>query len=250
MKIGIIGYGQMGKMIEEVAKNKNIEVAAIIDPKAEGVTHKEISSDSLKDVDVVIDFTHPSVIMDNIKKYCDIKVNAVIGTTGWYDNMDEVKSFVKEAGIGLIWSGNFSIGVNLFFEMIKSAAQIINKVEDYDILGLEYHHNLKADSPSGTMNMIGKILIDNIDRKSKLVYDKLDRKIESDELHLASVRGGSIPGTHEIDFDSKADTITLKHTARSRIGFASGAVLASKFLYEKKGFFEIKDMINELIGGN
>jgi 4-hydroxy-tetrahydrodipicolinate reductase len=249
MKIAIIGYGAMGHLIEDVAKERGIEVVSIIDPQAEGATHKEVSEESVKEADVCIDFTIPQVAVENIKKISASGKNIVMATTGWYDQMDDVKKIVEESDNGFIWSGNFSIGVNMFFRMVKAAAKVANKVEEYDIASYELHHNRKADSPSGTANMIGNILVDNIDRKSKLVFDKLDRKIEADELHISSVRGGDIPGTHTILFDSTADTIELKHTARTRKGFALGAVMAAEFINEKKGWFEIDDLMDNVIGG-
>jgi 4-hydroxy-tetrahydrodipicolinate reductase len=249
MKIAIVGYGKMGKMIEEASKERGVLVVSTIDPKASDAKYAELSAESVKDADVCIDFTHPSVIMGNIKKYCELKKNAVIGTTGWYDHMDEAEKMVKDAGIGCIWSGNFSIGVNMYFKIIESAAKIANNIDDYDIMGVEYHHNKKADSPSGTMKMIGDILLHNIERKKTAVYTMLERQIAHDELHLASVRGGSIPGIHEVRFDSDADTITMTHSARNREGFAKGSVMAAEFVNGKKGFFNIKDLMDKIIGG-
>lgn len=249
MKISIIGYGAMGQLIEEVARNKGVEVVSIIDPMAKGATHKQITKESVKNADVCIDFTIPSIAVENVRKLASLGKNIVMATTGWYEHMDEVKKIVKENKVGFIWSGNFSIGVNMFFRMVEQAAKIVNKVADYDIGCYEIHHNRKADSPSGTAGMIGNILINNIDRKSKLVFDKLNRKIEKDELHVASVRFGDVPGTHAILFDSTADTIELKHTARSRHGFAVGAIMAAEFINGKKGWFEIDDLMDNVIGG-
>lgn len=249
MKIAIVGYGKMGHIVENIARKQGMEIAAIVDPVAEGATAKELSEEAVRDADVCIDFSHPDGILANIDKYCELKKNAVIATTGWYDKLDAVRKKAEEAGIGMIWSGNFSIGVNMFFRIVKAAARIVNKVEDYDILSYELHHNRKADSPSGTARMIGDILIGNIDRKTSIVYDKLDRKIKADELHVASVRGGDIPGVHVVDFDSTADTIELRHSARTRDGFASGALLAAKWLKDKKGFFDINNMMDEYFGG-
>lgn len=249
MNIAIIGYGKMGHEIEKVAKEKGITVKSIIDPKAEGATHKEIDEESLESIDVAIDFTHPDTAIDNIKKYCKLKTNAVIGTTGWYERIDEVKKLVEKSGIGLIWSGNFSLGVNIFFRVIENASKIMNHFDDYDAFVHEFHHNQKADSPSGTAVMIGNILTKNIDRKEKIVTDELKRKIEPDELHISSTRSGNIPGTHIVGFDSIADTIELKHTARSRQGFAAGTVIAAQWIRDKKGFFDIKNMMDKIIGG-
>ena len=247
MRISIVGFGAMGKIVLEIAREQDIEVASIIDPAAKGATHKEISEESLGNTDVCIDFTSPEVILDNIDKYCELGKNAVIATTGWYDSMEPVKNKVQECGIGMIYASNFSIGVNAFFKMVESAAKIINNVPEYDILAMEMHHNRKKDSPSGTAKSLEKILLDNINRKDKIVEDKLDRKIEKNELQFASVRGGNIPGTHSIIFDSAADTIELKHTARNRMGFAAGAVKAAEFVKDKKGFFTIDDLMKELI---
>ena len=163
--------------------------------------------------------------------------------------MDDVKKIVERAGTGLIWSGNFSIGVNVYFKIIENAAKIINNISDYDVFVHEFHHKNKADSPSGTAVMIGNILTDNIDRKKRVVTEELKRKIEPDELHISSTRGGSVPGTHIVGFDSAADTIELKHTARSRQGFAVGAVMAAEWINGKKGFYDINDLMKEIIGG-
>lgn len=256
IKIALVGFGKMGQTIKKLAdaKKNKFEVVAIVDPMCDkkevcGVpVSKVLTKPALNGAEVCIDYTHPSVIMKNIKTYADMEVNVVVGTTGWYDRMSEVEELVERSGIGLMWSGNFSIGVNAFFKMVESAAKIMNKLDDYDALALEYHHNQKADSPSGTAEMMGKILIDNLDKKEKLVYEKLDRKIEDNELHLASVRGGNIPGIHEVSFDSVQDTITLKHSARNREGFASGSLLAAEFLADKTGLFHIDDLMCDIIG--
>lgn len=248
MNIAIVGYGKMGKVIESVAKSKGINVIATIDPFDKDAKYKELNQESLKDVDICIDFTNASAFNENIKKYCELQKNVVVGTTGWYDNKDKIRNLIESSGIGCIWSGNYSIGVNIYLKVANAISKIIDKIDDYDVMGVEYHHNKKADSPSGTMKMIGDVLLKNIERKKKIIYDIVDRKINADEIHLASVRGGSIPGTHELIFDSEADTITLTHSARSRIGFAKGAVTAAQFLLNKKGFFNIDDLMTNLLG--
>ena len=247
MNIAIIGYGKMGHIVEQIAIKKGLNIRAIIDPVAEHATHKEINRESLKDVDVCIEFSLPEVAIENIKEIASLKVNHVFATTGWYDKVNEVKKIIEDAGTGFIYASNFSIGVNIFFRIVENAAKIINNVEDYDIFGYELHHNRKKDSPSGTAKSIEKILIENIDRKKSVVEEKLDRKIEPNELHFASVRGGDIPGTHIVGFDSTADTIELKHTARTRQGFALGSVIAAEWINGKKGFFTINDMMKEII---
>ncbi len=250
MKIAISGYGRMGKLIRDKALEAGHDVVAVIDPISSEwvVTAKKINSESLRDADVVIDFTIPQVLVDNVREYAACGVSAVIGTTGWYDRMDEVASIVGER-IGCIWSGNFSVGVHLFFHMIEKAANLMNSFPGYDCMVHEFHHNKKADSPSGTAAMIGAILIDGLDTKRKVVTQMLDRPIESDELHVSSTRGGSIPGTHSVIFDSPVDSIELTHRARNREGFATGAIETAQWLEGKRGFFSIDDMLQSMLGG-
>ena len=234
MNIAIIGYGKMGHEIEKAAKARRINVVSIIDPNDKNANFNEINEQSMKNVDVCIDFTTPNAVIENIKKITKFKKNIVVGTTGWHDKINEVKDIVSHSKIGFVYASNFSIGVNVFFRIIENAAKIIDSVDSYDVFGYELHHSKKLDSPSGTAKFIEKILIDNIKRKK--------------EVPFASVRAGSIPGTHVVGFDSSADTIELKHVARNREGFALGAIMAAEWIQNKKGFFEINDMMNELIG--
>lgn len=247
MKIALIGYGKMGKEVERVVKLRHHTVCAIIDKADSGATHKEIdgSGSCLKDADVVIDFTVPASVIENIRKVAAAKKNMVVGTTGWYDGITEAKQLVGQSGTGFIYSSNFSVGVNVFYRIVEAAARLINKVPEYDVFGYELHHNQKLDSPSGTAKSIAEILVKSISRKKQVQYDKLDRKINPEELHFASVRSGWIPGTHVVGFDSEADTIELKHTARSRAGFALGAVMAAEWVKGRKGFFTMNDFISD-----
>jgi 4-hydroxy-tetrahydrodipicolinate reductase len=248
MKIAIVGYGKMGRQIEKAAKAKNIETVSI-DPNAEDANFKELNEESTKGVDVCIDFSNPEAVIGNIEKTAKLGKNMVVGTTGWYDRLEDTKKIAEQAGIGLVWSGNFSIGVNAYFGIIESASKIMNKVEDFDVFVHEFHHNQKADSPSGTAVMLGNIITKNIERKNKVVTAELKRKISPGELHISSTRGGNIPGIHIVTFDSAADTIEIKHTARNRSGFASGAVIAAKWINGKKGFYDINDLMKGIIRG-
>ena len=241
MNIAQIGYGAMGQMVHKVAKEKNFNIKSIIDPMHPAADFKEINSESLKDIDVCIDYTHPNVAVENIRNIAKEGKNIIMATTGWLDQMEEVKQIVEENQIGFLYASNFSLGVNLFFKMVKQAAQIMNEFDAYDIYSYEMHHNRKKDAPSGTALSIGEILLENIDRKNKLVLDRPDGKIKEDELHLATIRGGDIPGTHSVGFDSTFDTIEIKHTARNREGFALGSLLAAEWLNGKKGFFTVDD---------
>ena len=158
----------MGHEVEKIAKGKGINVVSIIDLIGSGANFKVINKESLQNVDVCIDFTEPDAVVGNIRQIAKFKKNIVVGTTGWYDNIEEVKNIVKKSDIGFIYSSNFSIGVNIFLKIVDNAAKIINKIEDYDIYGYELHHNKKIDSPSGTAKKIGEILVKNIKRKNKL----------------------------------------------------------------------------------
>ena len=236
MNIAIIGYGKMGHEIEKAAQSRGINVLSIIDPHKPDATHKAINEASMKDVDVCIDFTRPDAVIGNIKQISGFKKNIVVGTTGWHDRLSEAKNIVNENNIGLIYASNFSVGVNIFFKIIENAAKIMNKLEDYDVFGYEIHHNKKLDNPSGTAKTIEQILVKNIARKKQVPF--------------ASVRAGSIPGTHVVGFDSSADTIELKHVARNREGFALGAIMAAEWIQNKKGFFNISHMMDEIMEVN
>lgn len=245
MNVAIVGYGRMGKQIEKVLKSKGIKVGSIIDKFSNEATFKDVNKDSLDNIDVAVDFTTPDSVIDNIKQYIDNNVSIVMGTTGWFDKLDKVEKMVSNK-IGFIWSGNFSIGVHIFFRIVKESAKIFNNFPEYDPMMYEIHHNQKKDSPSGTAKMISDIIIKELSSKNKSVEDKLDRKIEDSELHVASVRGGSVPGTHTVMFDSPVDTVELKHSARNREGFASGAVLAAEWIKDKKGFYSIDDLMESM----
>lgn len=249
MNIALIGFGKMGKLVDQKAKEKGIKVVTTIDPNVDDAQFKEITEESLRDADVCIDFSLPTAAMRNLERVAALKRNIVMGTTGWYDNMDKAKKIVTQQDIGFIWSGNFSIGVKIFFEILKEATKILNRFPDYDVLCYELHHNRKADSPSGTAEMIGNIILEHLDRKETLVTEKLSRKILPTELHVASVRGGETPGTHVVAFDSAFDTIELKHTVRSREGLALGAIMAAEFIKDQKGFFDINDLMGKIISG-
>lgn len=250
LNIALSGYGQMGRLIHELAEQAGHTVKAVIDPVSEDkrVSSSQLHVDALSGCDVVIDFTVPSTAVSNVEVYAQAGIPVVMGTTGWYESMDRVSEIVKDSGIGMIWSGNFSLGVNALFEIIRHAAAIMNRLPEYDCMVHEYHHKRKADSPSGTAAMIGNILIEQLDAKNRVVTDALYRKIEDDELHVSSTRGGSIPGTHSITFDSDVDSISITHTARGRDGFALGAVKAAEWIVGREGIFSIDAMMKNMLG--
>lgn len=237
MKIALIGYGKMGRLIEEMALQQEEQIVARIDSK------KELTKESLNGADICIDFSHPKSILGNIKKLAELNQTIVVGTTGWYDHLDLVKEIVSMHKIGLIYAPNFSIGVNIFLKIVKNAASLIDKFDQYDAAGFEIHHNQKADTPSGTAKAIANTLLNNLDRKTKIVYELDNRSIEPDELHFSSLRVGSNPGEHHVIFDSPNDTLSISHQARDRTGFANGAILAARWLQGKKGLFTINDFM-------
>ena len=242
MKIALIGYGKMGQEIEQViADSKAHEIVSVSFRK----DSDSLDLNGIKKADVAIDFTSPEIVMDNIRQVSDLGVNMVVGTTGWYDQLSEVKKMVEEGDIGLIYGQNFSIGANAFFKIVDYASSLFAKYEQYDVYGQEVHHKGKKDSPSGTAKKLAEIIIKNSPNKTSLQTDRLDRQISDSELHFSSVRGGNNPGYHEITFDSMADEISLSHKARGRRGFAEGAIVASEFIKNKKGFYDFSDIFTE-----
>lgn len=249
MRIGIVGYGKMGVLIRNKALSKGYLVPVVVDPSSQAmeVTDRSLPP-STGSIDVFIDFSTPEVVVDNIRHYLEMNIPAVIGTTGWYDKMNQVAGKVKKSSTGLIWSANFSLGVNLFFYFLKTAGRVMNRFPQYDVMIHEYHHRHKAESPSGTAEMIGGILLDVLDHKQKKVTGTPGGKVGESELHISSTRGGAIPGTHQVIFDSDVDTITFEHTTRKRSGFAEGALLAAEWICGRKGFYNIDDMLQSMIG--
>lgn len=243
MNIALIGYGAMGQIVHKVAKEKGFNIVSIID-----ITHPEahyhlINEESLKGVDVCIDFTNPEAVLNNVLQISEQGKSIIMATTGWLVKEPKIKEIVEDSKIGFLYASNFSVGVNLFFKMVRQAAQIINQFDDYDIYSYEMHHNRKKDAPSGTALSIGGILLEEIERKRELLIEKPEGEIKKDQLHLATIRGGDIPGTHCVGFDSQADTIELKHTARNREGFALGSLLAAEWIKDKKGYFGTEEWL-------
>jgi 4-hydroxy-tetrahydrodipicolinate reductase len=231
LKIAIIGYGAMGKEIEIIAKNKGIIISNIFD------IDSKINCNQKYDFDVAIDFSTSIAVLDNLECLAKFGKNMVIGTTGWYEKIDDIKKIVNENNIGCIWSSNFSIGMQLFFRIIAETTKLSDQFKLYDTFISEIHHTNKIDSPSGTAKRLGNIIIENSNSKHTILNDNINRKISSKELHISSLRGGTINGIHTVYFDSIADTIELTHRAKSRTGFAEGAVVAAEWLNNKKGFY-------------
>jgi 4-hydroxy-tetrahydrodipicolinate reductase len=253
MNIALIGYGKMGKMIEQIAREQGHSISVIIDPFASDTQtgrkiSKTIAEANFNTTDAAIEFTQPDMAAANIISLTEKKIPIVVGTTGWYNRLNEVSKAVEKANISMIWASNFSIGVNMFYRIAWYAAELANNFSEYDVGGFETHHNKKMDSPSGTAKTLAEGVLSKLDRKKRIVWETMNRKPEDDEFHFPSLRMGSVPGTHSLFFDSQADTIEVTHRVRSREGFAAGAIRAAHWLTSQRryGVFTIDDMMNDL----
>ena len=227
----------MGKIIERIALERGHEIVSIIDID----NREDFKSDAFKSADVAIEFTVPQVALDNYKQAFEAGVAVVSGTTGWVDQQEKVKADVLKNGYTLFWSSNFSLGVNIFMAVNKYLAKIMNQFPEYNVEMTEVHHTQKLDAPSGTAITLAEGILDNIDRKTGWVKEIQQN---DNELAIKSIREGQVPGIHTIRYESFADIIEITHDAKSREGFALGAVLAAEFTCGKKGFLGMNDMLN------
>ncbi|AFG38240.1 4-hydroxy-tetrahydrodipicolinate reductase [Spirochaeta africana] len=252
MKIGIVGYGRMGRLIREICLERGHTVPLVVDPNLQQAPHRSALADdlaraNLNSVECVIDFSLPEAVLGNIEKYAENKTPAVIGTTGWEDKRDAVQTLIDQSGSSLLYGSNFSVGANIFFAMTARLAELINHFPQYDMLMHEFHHRHKKDSPSGTALTAAEHILQNLERKNEIQRETLQRSIEPQELHVTATRGGDIPGLHMVLADSSEDTLELRHTARNRRGFALGAVLAAEWLHGKQGFFSFDEYFAEAL---
>ncbi len=237
MKIALLGYGRMGKAIEEIAIDRGHEIVARISPSHK--TLKDLSD--LDRVDVAIDFSLPESAYENIGFCLELGIPVISGTTGWLERYEEVVKKCEEQNASFLYSSNFSLGVNLFFELNKKLAELIGPFDQYKVRMKEVHHLQKLDAPSGTAISLAEQLIDK-KLASNWTIDPKDQDIEN--LKIEVVREEGIPGTHEIKYDSEVDDIVIRHTAHNRKGFALGAVIASEWIQNKSGVFSMRDVLN------
>lgn len=231
MNIALLGYGRMGKSIEAIAMERN-----------HNITLKATSSTTTFDfyeTDVAIDFSIPSIAVNNIKRAIDAGIPVISGTTGWLEHYEEVLEYCRSKNGTFLYASNFSLGVNIFFEINKRLGQLMASVEGYTTKIEEIHHTKKLDAPSGTAITLAEQIIENTHYKGW----SLD-KPNSDEIHIEAKRIPEVPGTHEVTYNSEIDSISIKHTAHSRQGFALGAVIAAEWIKDKKGIFSMKDVLN------
>lgn len=236
MKIALVGYGKMGKEIERIAIDRGHTVGLIIDKD----NKNDLNTEKLKNIDVVIEFSTPATAVDNYKKCFDANTPVVSGTTGWTKQMSEVKKYCNDKETAFFYASNFSLGVNLFFELNKRLATLMHPFNDYKVSVNEIHHTEKLDSPSGTAITIAEQIMKTY---TQFVSWKNNKKTLDSELPVTSDRIGAVSGTHEVFYKSDNDTISIKHEAKNRKGFAMGAVLAAEFLDNKKGVFSMSDLL-------
>ncbi len=236
MKIAIIGYGKMGKTIERIAKERGHEIVSIIDVN----NQEDFQSAAFRSADVAIEFTVPSIALENYNRAFAADVPVVSGTTGWTEHINRIKQEVETKGYTLFWSSNFSLGVNVFFALNKYLAKIMNQFPDYNVEMTEVHHTQKLDAPSGTAITLAEGIIENLDRKNSWVKEVEN---QATDIAIKSIREGAVPGIHTITYENAIDTITITHDAKSREGFALGAVIAAEFTAGRKGFLGMGDLL-------
>ncbi len=244
MKIALLGYGKMGQIIERFASERGHDVVLKI-----GVENlQDFTVENLKAADVAIDFSAPDAAVDNIGKCFEAKVPVVVGTTGWYGELQRIKNDCAAGNNTLLYGSNFSIGVNIFFHLNKVLAKLMNSYPAYDVQVEEIHHTQKLDAPSGTAMTIAEGIIEQLDGKTEWVNElegaTMPEKLKTNQLLIESLRIENVPGTHTVVYSSEVDDIEIKHTAHSRAGFALGAVVAAEWLQDKKGFYSIADIFN------
>ena len=226
-RLAIIGYGKMGKLIEQLAPDYGLAVALKLD-EFNNTNYEGVTASNFRGIDVAVDFSIPSAVVENVERIAALGVSIVVGTTGWAGQMARVKTAVEKCGIGLVWSPNYSIGVNVFANLVADAARMLAAQTEYGAWAWEIHHSTKKDAPSGT-------LLKLVEEMKAAGYTRT--------IDTGSNRAGAHPGTHEIGFDSAADTITLRHTARSREGLARGALKAAQWIVGKRGFHEFREIL-------
>jgi 4-hydroxy-tetrahydrodipicolinate reductase len=229
--LAIVGHGKMGRLIEELAPQYGFDVRARF-TSANNTNGEGLTVDSLRGVDAAVEFSTPSTAAAHLRKLSSLGVNTVSGTTGWHQQLQEIRQAVTGGNSAMVWGSNFSVGMNLFVQIVAQAATQFAKHPEYEAWGWEIHHSAKKDAVSGTMHSLS---------------DTIHASGYKRPLNISSNRAGTHPGTHEIGFDSPSDTITLRHTARSREGFARGALQAARWIVGKKGFFEFKEILGELL---
>ena len=245
MNIALVGTGQMGGADAEVAPERGHEIVARFD-SSRPLT--DASPDALEDADVAIDFSLPSVALPHLRRYGRWQQPAVVGTTGWYEHLDEVASLVDEHGSSLLYAPNFSLGVAVMKRALEAVTPLMDALDDYDAFVHEMHHTNKVDSPSGTAEMLAEVVVDGLERKQRVETETQHDRIDPEALHVTATRSGSVFGEHTVGFDSVFDRLELRHRAKGRTGFAFGAVRAAEWLQGRTGLFTLDDVLDDWLG--
>jgi 4-hydroxy-tetrahydrodipicolinate reductase len=236
MKIAIIGYGKMGKIIEATARKRGHTIGSIIDLGDEQL----LAPDNLDKHDVAIEFSSPSSAFENISKCMDAGLPVVSGSTGWTHRIEELKNRCKSEYLGFVYASNYSLGVNILFSLNERLAAIMQNHEGYDVSMTEIHHSQKLDAPSGTALTLADGILGNVSRKKQWV---LQDSGNDEDLFINAIRTGKVTGDHEVIYESVFDSLSIKHSAKDRSGFATGALVAAEFIKNRKGFFTMKDVL-------
>ncbi len=233
VNLALLGYGKMGRAVEALAELRGFKVRLVLDidtnREGSGITKK-----NLEGVDVCVDFTTPDAVIENIRRVAGLGKNLVVGTTGWNKDLEKVRKIVESNGVGMVYAANYSIGIQLFYRIARVASEAFAGFSMYAPFITETHHQFKKDAPSGTALELKR---------------QIEPCLAGREIPVASIRAGFIPGTHELGFDSESDTIILRHTARSRQGFAEGALFAARWVMGKKGLYTFAEVLDKATGG-
>lgn len=235
----------MGSTVERLAGDLGHEVVARFD--VDRPISQENDRAALSDADVVIEFSLPDAVLSNIGKYCEWKIPAVMGTTGWYDHLDEVRTLVSSSDATLLYAPNFSLGIALLVRALQGMIPLLDRLPEYDAFVHEVHHVRKVDSPSGTALLLGNTLLNGISRKRRLETETQHARIDPEALHVTSTRAGTVFGEHVVGIDSRYDRISLMHEARGREGFAFGAIKSAEWLLGRKGLYTLDDVLKDWI---
>ena len=235
MRVAIIGYGKMGHEIEQVLLERGHSVALIIDQD----NAHDLRAEKLAGVDVAIEFTTPTTAYTNVRTCIECGTPVVSGTTGWHDRLAELQALCRERGSSMIWSSNYSLGVNITFRLNRYLAELMNRFEGYNVAIEEIHHTQKKDAPSGTAISLANDILERVERKHRWLNEPTE---EADAIEITSLREGTVPGTHTVTYTSPDDEIVIKHTLFSRRALALGAVVAAEFVAPRKGVFTIDDL--------
>lgn len=242
MKLALVGTGQMGQAVAQVAPERGHEVGPRFDSERPFL---EADPSALNGVDVAVDFSLPSLALDHIRRYIEWQQPAVVGTTGWADERNTVERWVAEHEASLLYAPNFSIGVAVVRRALSAVLPLLDELDDYDPFVQEVHHTNKVDSPSGTAQMLGDLLVEGLDRKAFVEPETQHQRIDPEAVHVTSTRAGTIFGEHVVTFDGSYDQISVRHRAKNRRGFAAGAVRAAEWLRGQQGLFTLDDVLRD-----